>query len=264
MSFIENIAKGFIRSAVNQVGRDGGKVISNKIYKNNHSTPVRVIGSSDKEKNSLHDNNGFNCRSDFRKSGYKAELLGSSALFYMLLVVVGLVIPIIGPLFWIYFSVKNFTKKYTRFYTISQEPVYVKDRRYKTGVRQEGSQNIKVYADTVSIPTNSERVVYIFKGFLGLAFAFVFMGFQYSVYKEVEKTDSDSNDKVVVNLETGIQLKKDSTKTSAVVVLVPVKDTIEIVSSKSDSSLNWTKIKYKNVNGWISKETLRRNELTSE
>jgi hypothetical protein len=40
MSFIQNLLKGFIKSTVNQVGRDGGKVISNKIYKDRHSTPI--------------------------------------------------------------------------------------------------------------------------------------------------------------------------------------------------------------------------------
>lgn len=43
-NFTEDLAKGFIRSAVNQVGRDGGKVISNSIYGNAHSTPIRGIG----------------------------------------------------------------------------------------------------------------------------------------------------------------------------------------------------------------------------
>ena len=45
MSFLNNLAKGFVRSAVNQVGRDGGKVISNKIYGNQHSTPININGN---------------------------------------------------------------------------------------------------------------------------------------------------------------------------------------------------------------------------
>ena len=45
-NFTEDLAKGFIRSAVNQVGRDGGKVISNSIYGNAHSTPIRGIGKN--------------------------------------------------------------------------------------------------------------------------------------------------------------------------------------------------------------------------
>lgn len=265
MSFIENLAKGFIRSAVNQVGRDGGKVISNKIYKNKHSTPIRVIGNNNIEETYQHSNNEINSRSDFKNSGYKAELLSSNMLFYFSLVVFGLLIPIVGPLSWVYFSIKNFAKKYTLFYTISQEPVYVKDKRYKTGMRQEGCQSVKVYADTVSIPTNSERIVYILKGFVGLAFALGFIGFQYSVYKGITNSDSASNkNQVVVNIEDGIQLKGDSTETSTVVKVAPVNDTIEILSPKSDSYSNWTRISYNNVEGWVSKETLTKNELVSE
>ncbi len=44
MSFMSSLVKGFVRSAVNQVGRDGGKVISNKIYKGTHSTPIGTPG----------------------------------------------------------------------------------------------------------------------------------------------------------------------------------------------------------------------------
>jgi len=40
-SFGTQLFKGFFRSAVQQVGRDGGKVISNKVYKDAHSTPIR-------------------------------------------------------------------------------------------------------------------------------------------------------------------------------------------------------------------------------
>lgn len=48
MSFISDLGQGFIRSAVNQVGRDGGKVISNQLYGNAHSTPIRGIGMTNK------------------------------------------------------------------------------------------------------------------------------------------------------------------------------------------------------------------------
>lgn len=44
-NFMSNLAKGFIRSAVNQVGRDGGKIISNQIYGDAHSTPYRNTSS---------------------------------------------------------------------------------------------------------------------------------------------------------------------------------------------------------------------------
>lgn len=41
MSFINSLLKGFIRSAVNQIGRDGGRVVSNKIYKGKHYIPIQ-------------------------------------------------------------------------------------------------------------------------------------------------------------------------------------------------------------------------------
>jgi hypothetical protein len=43
MSFLTNLAKGFVRSTVNQVGRDTGKIISNKIYGDAHSTPIKGV-----------------------------------------------------------------------------------------------------------------------------------------------------------------------------------------------------------------------------
>ena len=45
MSFLNNLLKGFIRSAVNQVGRDGGRVISNQLYGDAHASPVRLSQS---------------------------------------------------------------------------------------------------------------------------------------------------------------------------------------------------------------------------
>lgn len=43
MSFVKNLAKGFVRSAVNQVGRDGGRVISNSIYGGRNYVPVSNV-----------------------------------------------------------------------------------------------------------------------------------------------------------------------------------------------------------------------------
>ena len=44
-SFGTQLFQGFVKSAVNQVGRDGGKVISNRVYDNAHSTPIRGISN---------------------------------------------------------------------------------------------------------------------------------------------------------------------------------------------------------------------------
>lgn len=44
-SFINGLAKGFVRSAVNQVGRDAGRVVSNNIYGDAHSIPHRNVSA---------------------------------------------------------------------------------------------------------------------------------------------------------------------------------------------------------------------------
>ena len=44
-SFINELAKGFVRSAVNQVGRDAGRVVSNNIYGDAHSIPHRNVSA---------------------------------------------------------------------------------------------------------------------------------------------------------------------------------------------------------------------------
>ena len=41
----KNLGEVFIKSLVRQVGRDTGKVISNKVYKDAHATPIRMVSS---------------------------------------------------------------------------------------------------------------------------------------------------------------------------------------------------------------------------
>ena len=43
MGFLIQLIKSFFRSVVNQVGKDGGKVLSNKIYGDKHKTPFTNI-----------------------------------------------------------------------------------------------------------------------------------------------------------------------------------------------------------------------------
>ncbi len=43
-NFLSSVARGFIRSAVNQVGRDSGRVVSNAMYGDAHAVPVRNAG----------------------------------------------------------------------------------------------------------------------------------------------------------------------------------------------------------------------------
>jgi hypothetical protein len=46
MSFLNSLVKGFIRSAVNQVGRDAGRVVSNRTMKGRHAIPHTHVPTS--------------------------------------------------------------------------------------------------------------------------------------------------------------------------------------------------------------------------
>jgi hypothetical protein len=46
MSFLNSLIKGFVRSAVNQVGRDAGRVVSNRTMKGRHAIPHTRVPSS--------------------------------------------------------------------------------------------------------------------------------------------------------------------------------------------------------------------------
>lgn len=45
MSALSNLVKQFVNSFVRQVGRDGGKVLSNKMFKGKHGTPIYRSGN---------------------------------------------------------------------------------------------------------------------------------------------------------------------------------------------------------------------------
>lgn len=53
MGFLEQLFKGFFRSAVNQVGKDGGRIISNKIYNGNNSIPFRKLSEEEINKKEI-------------------------------------------------------------------------------------------------------------------------------------------------------------------------------------------------------------------
>ena len=49
MSVLNNLVKQFVNSFVRQVGRDGGKVLSNKMFKGKHGTPIYRSGNPNKK-----------------------------------------------------------------------------------------------------------------------------------------------------------------------------------------------------------------------
>lgn len=127
MAFLNDLAKGFVRSAVNQVGRDGGKVISNQVYGNQHATPIRVAENMPTE-------NSENLIAD--KEYIFIKLMWACVL--------SAIIPIIGGLIVVYRSYVNNKKTTKKMFKIEKQAVYKADRRHTTGQRFEGYQQVKV------------------------------------------------------------------------------------------------------------------------
>lgn len=140
MSFLRNLPKDFIRSGVRQFGRDGGKVISNAVYKGKHGTPIYNSGNPNRTAT-----NGEIDLSEIDMS-IQPEVKGGgiSPIISGILI---LLIPIIGPFILLYKMIKALTMKSTHIY--AKVANKVRDRRYKEGYRIDGYSIIKTNATRV-------------------------------------------------------------------------------------------------------------------
>lgn len=143
MSFLIKLGKGFVRSAVNQVGRDSGKVVSNHIYGNAHSSPIRKCDKvyyQEIANASSFDSN--KSRIDAERDGYTVTYCKNSIskkVFWFILCVIFLSGIIIAPMIVLFCKgIEKINQKYV----IMSKPVivaqYVRDRRYRTGQRLDG------------------------------------------------------------------------------------------------------------------------------
>lgn len=131
MKFLNNLAKGFIRSAVNQVGRDGGKVISNQVYGNAHSTPIRAVSNNQTQTENI---NSLNLTEEKEYIWVKLFLA----------FIISVLLPFLGGLIIIYRGYVNYNHKLIKMYKTESQSVFVSDRRYKSGQRYEGTEQVKI------------------------------------------------------------------------------------------------------------------------
>lgn len=160
-SFINGLARGFIRSAVNQVGRDAGRVVSNQIYGDAHSIPHRNVSAGGAGRIT-----GVGKVEDERTviiepSEGKAIAWCVVALFFNFLGAA--ILLVVG-----YRKLKN--KYVASAWHYESQTVYVADGRYKTGERYDGHQlskrKIEVSADEFMIEKNEKIAkIYLYAGF---------------------------------------------------------------------------------------------------
>lgn len=152
-SFLGSLARGFVKSAVNQVGRDAGKVVSNNVYGSSHSTPINTSGNN-------YNYNEFENSSNitFRTQTWNT---GDDLLRYLISFFFCLFIPVIGALIVFIRGILKLIKKNNTLFYSEPEPIRVPDRRYTLGYRIEYVTRTK----TSKIPlTNDEKTACKIKG----------------------------------------------------------------------------------------------------
>lgn len=117
MGFFENLGKGFIRSAVNQVGRDGGRVVSNQLYGDAHSTPHRIVNN--------------NAKPVIDGDDYVAQYAKEQTVTGVILrVIFAFFFNLLGAAVLLVYGLKKKSKSaFSTVYRYEQMPIYVKDGR---------------------------------------------------------------------------------------------------------------------------------------
>ena len=160
-SFINGLAKGFIRSAVNQVGRDAGRVVSNNIYGDAHSIPHRNVSAGGADRIT-----GVGKVVD---EGVQPIVPSVGAAWFWGFV--GFVFSIIGGVVLLIVGYRKLKNKHTAYgWQYTSQAVYVADNRYKRGERYDGRQlsrrKVEIEADDYTIAINEKIAkIYLYFGF---------------------------------------------------------------------------------------------------
>lgn len=159
-SFINGLAKGFVRSAVNQVGRDAGKVISNNVYGDRHSTPYRNVS------------NGKRIVDVGEVKDEGMQVIRPSVTTAVIWSFVGLLFSFLGAIGLLVVGFKKLrNKNIAHAWVYESQAVYVSDRRRKTGMRYDGDnltrRKVEIMASEEDVELN-ERIakVYLWAGFI--------------------------------------------------------------------------------------------------
>ena len=158
-SFIKGVAKGFVRSAVNQVGRDGGRVVSNQIYGDAHSIPHRNVSGAGR------------ISSVGKVEDEGMEIIAPSTGKAIAWCVVGFLFNFIGAIILMVVGCRKLKNKHlVSAWQYESRAVYVADGRYRGGERYDGHQmsrrKIKVPADDYQMGINEKIAkIYLYTGF---------------------------------------------------------------------------------------------------
>lgn len=268
MSFINNLLKNFIRSAVNQVGRDGGRVISNKVYGDAHSKPIRITDSSGGSKEVYEDieigDKKDLSKEDYLALGYKTAKFENSFWTNLFILIGSLIIPFIGALYWVIRGVMLIFKSKGKLYIKKNVSVYKSDLRTKSGRRHIGYRNQKVYTPKEFRLTFNQRLFNFFKALFVLFIAYLGFIFWYDIfntdYDNFRNLDIDKTNKSAT-ATTIIELKEKPDVDSEDITTIFRDDSVILLGKEEiskDSSRVWYYVSYRDTlfnkthKGWIS------------
>ncbi|MFV0545694.1 MAG: hypothetical protein ACK5ND_05775 [Bacteroides sp.] len=176
-NFFVNLGKGFVRSAVNQVGRDGGKVISNSIYGNAHATPIRGVNMNQKKQYINETTEEIITPEELRKRG---ELEGMCVKIHKYPLATKITWFVSALLFsWTFIpEIVLFIKgiqKFVQRHVYMEKRVtianYTTDKRYKSGQRLQGYSSDTIRLKVPILP--HEKVILIRTGVFYILLSFV-------------------------------------------------------------------------------------------
>lgn len=123
MSFINNLGKGFVKSAVNQVGRDAGRQVSNAVFSETAKSKKGDIVSVS-----------------------ELQPVSNNIFWNVIGMLIVSAFPFLGGFLCVIQGIMNlFFIDYKEYFRIEKHEVYVPDRRFKTGKRLDGHRDVKVF-----------------------------------------------------------------------------------------------------------------------
>ena len=173
MVFGKDLAKGLVRSAVNQVGRDAGKVVSNQLYGDAHSVPHRSVGSSGSGQPEFVGTDEHEVRIERcgPPSGLRISLYVFLAFLFNFAGAVALIA--MGCISWL-------SRERVKGWRVYSVPTYHRDGRYREGMRYTGDvlrrERIMLDADEWELERNAAVArTYLFSGVAILLFLVVIL-----------------------------------------------------------------------------------------
>lgn len=189
----KNILKSMLYSFANQVARDGGKAVSNSVYGDAHSTPIRRVGPQSNDlgqtayANDTVEVTAEEVRQSCQENGYKFKIARTSIGQVVGVALLGIIPMFISSLAFAFAAIRRI------WYFFADDAIYAKkalvarkvpDKRCKLGYRIEGYT--KGY-DTIAIPpTIKERSAHLLVSFL---YAVIAVGLFYWSYWVIQQAN---------------------------------------------------------------------------